>query len=492
VKNRRSIRLWLEQFESRVVPAIVGPPTPPPPYAVWGSSNWSGIDLNTVSSAVTKVTGSWQVPTVTGSGYGYSSTWVGIDGDQSSTVEQIGTEQDTVATAAHDGTPQYYAWYEMYPAYAYYATVTLNGTTTPAPVSPGDQITATVEYKGTQGSGRKLDDFFQLTITDSTPSANYPQGWTFTTLQAVPSHKVAQRSSAEWIEEAPSSGSVLPLANFGSVTFTGAQATIKGTTGTIASFVGNPAIINYGTATELREINIIDMGTFTRFGQWTSIKDETSLLNSIGDSFTVQFGATNPSAPSNGPLTHTASDRAGVLPLVPLSVPPVNNLTLSISGPSQLPSAHTVPALQEQIPTGNARSVNLATPSNTAVQATARFFADKAAVAAILSLDPLATVGGNAGVDTRGASLTARPLAFAPVLGEGLVALPGTPDLPGSLAGEEFGSTAPAYAIEESIDGSAAALIVLTVALYSWNGVALGDDETIRERERPRERLKRI
>jgi hypothetical protein len=65
----------------------------------------------------------------------------------------------------------------------------------------------------TNGSGS-----FTLTITDST------QGWTNTTNARL---KRAQLASAEVIAEAPSSsGGVLPLANFGTVSFSG--ATVNG------------------------------------------------------------------------------------------------------------------------------------------------------------------------------------------------------------------------------------------------------------------------
>jgi hypothetical protein len=291
MKQRRPFRLYVEELESRLVPSTVAPPaTPPAPYALWGSSNWSGIDLDTTTKAVTSVSGSWIVPAVTGSGTGYSSTWVGIDGDLSSTVEQIGTESDTAATAKHDGTPQYYAWYEMYPAGSYF--------TTPYTVTPGDEITASVVYAGQVKSGSKTNDTFTLSISDSTGSV---LNWSYSTTQDVPTHVIAQRDSAEWIEEAPSGNSVLPLANFGSVTFTNAQATIGGATGSISSFVGDSFIDNYGSASTPLEINVMDMGTFNRAGSWTSIKDETSLLNAAGNSFTVQFGASNPAAPSGVP-----------------------------------------------------------------------------------------------------------------------------------------------------------------------------------------------
>ena len=60
---------------------------------------------------------------------------------------------------------------------------------------------------------------FTLTITDVTT------GKSFSANQKCPS---AARSSAEWIMEAPSSRSgVLPLANFGAVTFSGCQVALN-------------------------------------------------------------------------------------------------------------------------------------------------------------------------------------------------------------------------------------------------------------------------
>src|SRR5205823_10332454 len=146
-------------------------------------------------SRYTSVSASWTEPTASCSGgTAYSSFWVGLDGDTSGTVEQTGTDADCSGS-----TPQYYAWYEMYPKFP----VNLKGT-----VRPGDHLSASVT---TNGSGR-----FTLTITDST------QGWTNTTTARLKSAKLA---SAEVIAEAPSSsGGVLPLANFGTVSFSGASA----------------------------------------------------------------------------------------------------------------------------------------------------------------------------------------------------------------------------------------------------------------------------
>jgi hypothetical protein len=158
------------------------------------STNWSGFA--TTGTTYSTVQGAWTQPSVTcGSGEtSYSSFWVGIDGDTTNTVEQTGTDSD-----CSSGTPTYYAWYEMYPKFP----VNLSN-----PVAAGDSLSASVTFNG-GGS-------FTLTISDST------QGWTFTTKQ---SSKKARRGSAEWIAEAPSgSGGVLPLADFGTVSFSGCSA----------------------------------------------------------------------------------------------------------------------------------------------------------------------------------------------------------------------------------------------------------------------------
>jgi hypothetical protein len=155
------------------------------------STNWSGYAVT--GGHYTQVSASWKVPSVSCSGTAYSSFWVGLDGDTSNTVEQTGTDSDCSGS-----TPQYYAWYEMYPKYP----VNFSN-----PVHVGDTMTASVT---SNGSGS-----FTLTISDGT-------AWTRTVTARL---KSAKLSSAEVIAEAPSgSGGVLPLANFGTVNFTNAKA----------------------------------------------------------------------------------------------------------------------------------------------------------------------------------------------------------------------------------------------------------------------------
>ena len=99
------------------------------------AANWAGYDAT--GGPFTSVTASWVQPAALATSPAGSDTafWVGLDGDGSQTVEQIGTEAYVENGAVH-----YDAWYEMYPA----DSVAI-GTMT---VSPGDLITAAVTANG--------------------------------------------------------------------------------------------------------------------------------------------------------------------------------------------------------------------------------------------------------------------------------------------------------------------------------------------------------
>jgi hypothetical protein len=172
------------------------------------SENWAGYVAAGTAGTITQVSASWAEPAVTcTAGQTFSSFWVGLDGDGTSTVEQTGTEADCA-----DGAASYQGWFEMFPA----APVFYNET-----VTPGDAMSASVVANG-GGS-------FTLTLADAT------QGWTKVTNETS---DTAQLGSAEIIAEAPSDGNgdVLPLSNFGAVTFTDAliDTTAIGTLNTAA------------------------------------------------------------------------------------------------------------------------------------------------------------------------------------------------------------------------------------------------------------------
>ena len=157
-----------------------------------GSGNWSGYA--TIRGPFTSVSASWVQPTVKcGSRTTYASFWVGLDGYRSTTVEQTGT-----LAACSGGHATYLAWVEFFPAPPHYFSTT---------VKPGDALQASV----TESAGR-----YTTRLHDAT------QHWTVKAGKTLTS---AKHSSAEVIAEAPSSGTtVLPLANFGTVRFTGARA----------------------------------------------------------------------------------------------------------------------------------------------------------------------------------------------------------------------------------------------------------------------------
>ena len=163
------------------------------------STNWSGYAATGANGAFTSVSSSWTEPTASCSSNRrrtdqYAAFWVGLDGYTSGSVEQTGTDSDCVGT-----TPDYYGWYEMYPAAPVYFSNT---------VRAGDHITASVTFSGTET--------YTLVLKDTT------RGWT----QTVTKNEAGlDRSSAEVITEAPSSETgVLPLADFGTVGYTSATA----------------------------------------------------------------------------------------------------------------------------------------------------------------------------------------------------------------------------------------------------------------------------
>jgi hypothetical protein len=166
-------------------------------YTTAYSTNWAGYAASGSAGDFSNVSANWSQPAVTCAAgeTSYSSYWVGLDGYNSKTVEQIGTAAD-----CKNGKSTYYAWYEMYPKF---------GAICSLEVSAGDAIAASVSYD--PGSGQ-----ITAKLVDGTDTC---------TATAKATGSMA-RSSAEVIVEAPSSnhgpGSTLGLANFGTVTFTGA------------------------------------------------------------------------------------------------------------------------------------------------------------------------------------------------------------------------------------------------------------------------------
>ncbi|KUL85900.1 hypothetical protein ZTR_06400 [Talaromyces verruculosus] len=172
------------------------------------SSNWAGAVL--IGTGYSAVTAEFTVPKPSIPSGGSSSTqycasaWVGLDGDTCDTsILQTGVD-----FCIQGSSVSYDAWYEWYPDYAYDFT----GIT----ISAGNVIKITVTATSTSSGSAVVE--------------NVTTGKTVTHTFSGESDKLCEYN-AEWIvEDFEEGSSLVPFANFGTVTFTGAEATKSGST----------------------------------------------------------------------------------------------------------------------------------------------------------------------------------------------------------------------------------------------------------------------
>jgi len=183
-------------------------------FSVSESSNWAGAALET--TGVTEVTGTFTIPKPTVPSGGSTRTefcgaaWVGIDGDTC----QSGLIQTGVFWCVEDGEFSYEAWYEYIPQ----ASIAYTGIS----VTSGNEIKVTVT---------KTNDNSGVTTLENV-STGETASHTFTSQ----SGGTLCGENAEWIVEDFTSGdSLVPFADFGTVTFTGATAIVGGETVTAAA-----------------------------------------------------------------------------------------------------------------------------------------------------------------------------------------------------------------------------------------------------------------
>ena len=184
------------------------------------SSNWSGYAAT--GGGYTSVSGTWIVPVVGAYNRPQAdATWVGIGGTStSSDLIQAGTE-----AIVQDSVVKYQAWYGLSP----YDSMII-----PLDVGPQDYISVYLQETS--------PDTWSLTFYNDTKWEAYT-----TTLPYASS-----KSSAEWIEEMPSSGSsVIPLDSFGLVSFVDEAATKNGNVGTPLSFGAVPISLYKNSTTPL-------------------------------------------------------------------------------------------------------------------------------------------------------------------------------------------------------------------------------------------------
>jgi Peptidase A4 family len=193
--------------------------SPAPPLVPRGrgqSSNWAGYVAR--GGGFTSVTGTWSVPQpAAGAGNASDAAWVGIGGETTRDLIQAGTQQTTVGS----GQVQYSAWIETLPQAS---------RTIPLAVHPGDSVTVSITEQQ-PGS-------WQVEFQNNSTGGSYGR-----TVQYSSS-----RSSAEWIEEAPSGRrGIVPLADFGSITFSGATAVKQGATINLSQASARPITMINGS-----------------------------------------------------------------------------------------------------------------------------------------------------------------------------------------------------------------------------------------------------
>lgn len=167
------------------------------------SPNWAGAVL--IGNSYTVVSGEFTVPTPSAppgaSPYQQycASAWVGIDGDTcQSAILQTG-----VNFCIQGGQPSFQAWYEWYPDYMYY----FQGIS----ISAGDNMRVTVDASSSESGTATIENL----SNGQKVTHNFNGGVQGDLCE----------TNAEWIvEDFESNGSLVPFADFGTVTFSNAYA----------------------------------------------------------------------------------------------------------------------------------------------------------------------------------------------------------------------------------------------------------------------------
>ncbi|KAF7973077.1 hypothetical protein HWV62_16270 [Athelia sp. TMB] len=159
------------------------------------STNWAGAVLSESAGTWKSVTGTFTVPTPSGSGA--ASAWVGIDGDTCETA----ILQTGVDFTVSGGEVSYDAWYEWYPAVSYdFNSISF---------SSGDVVKLTVTATSTKAGTAVIE--------------NVTTGKTVT--KSLKSSSALCQKDAEWIvEDFEEGSSLVKFADFGTVTFKDATA----------------------------------------------------------------------------------------------------------------------------------------------------------------------------------------------------------------------------------------------------------------------------
>jgi hypothetical protein len=174
------------------------------------TENWSGFAVANYQTGQTysSAAATWQVPSVSYTPYNgppaseWVANWVGIGGycqnasctSVDPTLIQLGTFGETV----NSGGTYYVPWYELLPAAAQ---------AIPYTVKPGDIMTASLQC--TAGCSPGATQTWVLAMADQTAGWKWSETFQYQT----------GMGSAEWVTEAPYSGDIVPLADYGQANF---------------------------------------------------------------------------------------------------------------------------------------------------------------------------------------------------------------------------------------------------------------------------------
>lgn len=212
-------------------PTTTPPIVPPSAPTITQTSNWSGYVIPSSTALVTAVSGAWTVPTLDCSvtPNGGAAIWVGIGGwnwptgGNSGALLQTGVTSDCVG-----GVQQNRGWVEEYPSNPNRAVNFLG-----FPVSPGDSIQASV-FQGGGGAWETRVDNLTTGLSGVMVTGS---GWgvmadagdgTFLKQGSTAGLSYSGGYTAEWIVEAyTQDDAVVPLADYGTVTFTDLRTSLS-------------------------------------------------------------------------------------------------------------------------------------------------------------------------------------------------------------------------------------------------------------------------
>jgi len=196
--------------------------------------NWAGY-MATDGSVYTGVSGTWIVPGVSeaDSNLSADAAWIGIGGSSSDDLIQVGTEN-----MVEDGRLTTSAFYEELPD--------ISQNIPSIAVNPGDAMSASI--------AQTSPGEWTVAIKNLTNGQSFSR----------PVFYDSSGSSAEWIEEAPSDQTgIIPLDNFGTISFGDASTVADGQTISLAASGAEVVGMDNQAGEPLANVSTLDGNGFT-------------------------------------------------------------------------------------------------------------------------------------------------------------------------------------------------------------------------------------